>query len=519
MLVVVPLAILALSAATGRHERSAVSTAAAATPAPKPGVPIPAGAPTRPPVVVLIFDELPNASLTAAGGRLDAARYPNFARLASRSTWFPNASTVADGTYVAVPAILGGRRPRADLKGRISKRRNIFTLLGSKYRVDGLEPLTSVCSRRICHSEASGAVASAERATAARLPIGGSGLAVDRLRTARARIHAISRTSRPSAHVLHMLLPHVPWQFFPDGRQYNVVGPKMPGLSGTQLWSGNAYPVRLGMQRHFLQLKFADRVVGELIDRLRSQGLWDDALVIVTADHGVSFRPGGYRRPVTRSNFSAIANVPIFLKLPRQEQAAVSRTSVQTVDVLPTVAKVTGLGNGWRFQGHTLTGTHPGVAVPQVRNGRSAKVLRVPFTTMIRERDAWVRRQLQLFPPGNASLYRLGPFPRLLGRRAETLPHAARSGSATLEEAAALRNVRPKGLVLPAWISGTVRGIGSGRPIAVSLNGRIAAVGSTFRQGGVVRYTVIVPPSRLRRGANTVSVFTVVKGSRLSRLR
>ena len=46
------------------------------------------------PVVMLVFDELAGASLLDSRGRIDAARYPNFARLARGSTWYPNATTV-----------------------------------------------------------------------------------------------------------------------------------------------------------------------------------------------------------------------------------------------------------------------------------------------------------------------------------------------------------------------------------------------------------------------------------------
>ena len=39
------------------------------------------------PVVVVVFDELPLASLLDAEGRLDPVRYPNFAALAGEGIW------------------------------------------------------------------------------------------------------------------------------------------------------------------------------------------------------------------------------------------------------------------------------------------------------------------------------------------------------------------------------------------------------------------------------------------------
>ena len=61
---------------------------------------------------------------------VDAERYPNFARLAKTCTWYQNASSVSDGTYVAVPAILTGKRPHAELPTSHTYPDNLFTLLG-----------------------------------------------------------------------------------------------------------------------------------------------------------------------------------------------------------------------------------------------------------------------------------------------------------------------------------------------------------------------------------------------------
>src|SRR5829696_890382 len=66
----------------------------------------------HPPVVVVVFDEFPTDDLLGPGGQIDAERFPNFAELASMSTWFPNGHTVYDSTFKAVPSILDGRLPK-----------------------------------------------------------------------------------------------------------------------------------------------------------------------------------------------------------------------------------------------------------------------------------------------------------------------------------------------------------------------------------------------------------------------
>ena len=56
-----------------------------------------------PPVVMVVFDEFPLTSLLDRDGKIDAVRYPNFATLAGRSTWYSHATTVFDSTTHAVP--------------------------------------------------------------------------------------------------------------------------------------------------------------------------------------------------------------------------------------------------------------------------------------------------------------------------------------------------------------------------------------------------------------------------------
>ena len=67
------------------------------------------------PIVMVVFDEFSSASLLDRSGRIDRARFPNFADLAEQSTWYRNATTVADRTDRGRPGdphrtSAGGRR-------------------------------------------------------------------------------------------------------------------------------------------------------------------------------------------------------------------------------------------------------------------------------------------------------------------------------------------------------------------------------------------------------------------------
>ena len=102
-------------------------------------------------------------------------------------------------------------------------------------------------------------------------------------RAARGASRSSSTASRaggaPRLHLIHILLPHVPFQYLPSGRFYRR-SPKeaLTGLDGRPGY-GIPFVVEQAYQRHLLQLQATDRLLGELLDRLHEVGIYDRAVV------------------------------------------------------------------------------------------------------------------------------------------------------------------------------------------------------------------------------------------------
>ena len=153
---------------------------------------------------------------------------------------------------------------------------------------------------------------------------------------------------------------------------------------------------------------------------------------------------------------------------------------------------------------------------------REGEHLRVPAADFVRLREQALRRKVALFGTGRdqPGLYGIGPNRTLLGRAvaelAQAPPGAVRG---TLSEADLLESVGG-GAFVPAHLTGEIvdpRGPRR-RDLALALNGRVAAVGSSFTVLGGERLSMLVPESLLRRGANRVELFAVSAtpaGSRL----
>ena len=108
-------------------------------------------------------------------------------------------------------------------------------------------------------------------------------------------------------------------------------------------WLDDEWAATIRYQRHLLQLHYVDTVVGALVSQLRDAGLYDDALIVITADHGTSLRSGFPFLQATEASFVDIAAVPLFFKSPGQRQGETVDTNVETIDILPPLAAALGV--------------------------------------------------------------------------------------------------------------------------------------------------------------------------------
>ena len=515
------------------------------------------GGVARAPIVVVLFDELPSNTLVDENDRVDAKRFPGFGELARTATWFRNAYTVYDSTERAQPAIMDGNLPERDKQPISSDHPNsIFSLFAKTHRMNVDEEATSVCSRDICTDTigdesygkrmssmaedlglvwlhvvsppdiendltsvsenwgnfGGGDETEAQTSPTAGLPVN-TRANLNRGRAARfqAWMDRIERGRRPALNFKHTLMPHVPWQYLPTGRLYRrQPNDAIPGLSTQSFEDQGQLDVLL--QRHFLQTGFADLELQQLWKRLKSQGLWDDSLIVVAADHGVAFPHARERRRLGRETAREIAPVPLFVKAPGQKQAKVEDAWVETIDILPTIFDILNLDPRVKMDGKSAFS--PEVQKRdelrfEIRN--TFQTLRIPAATFARERQEIIERNHRLFGTGADGpdrIYEIGPHPELIGQ-----PSSAAGEKLDVELAYAddYTDVDPASGYVPAHVVGRVRGPDRHpRDIAVAVNGTIRAVGSTFTlavgdPGELV--SVMVPETAFQKGRNRVEVF------------
>jgi hypothetical protein len=519
---------------------------------------------SRTSVVVIVFDELSSGSLMDRQGHIDAVRFPNFASLAHDSTWFRSATTVHPHTEHAVPSILDGKLPKPGLLPVLADHpNNVFTLLGKSYRLHVIEALTHLCPASLCKekrktqafdaagSDETGSLASdtgivylhllLPNPYAAHLsPIsntwgnfGGKESEDEEQRgggAPRATFPAcgrnicrfaslISADRKPTFYYLHTVQPHVPYLFLPSGKRYAGDVRVIPG-SINGYWTDDEWLTTQAQQRYLLQLSYADRALGILLQRLRSTRVYDRSLVILTGDEGETFLPGGPRRNVTRRNLGDVAFIPLFVKIPGQKRARIDDGYATNMDVLPTIARVLHTKLPWHVDGRSLVGTKlPKDATVSLLDSTN-RAIEAPLSALLAERAHEGKRRIALFGTGPIDrVYRIGPHRELLGRSVTSLAVQKSSTESVHVSGRELLAAVDLSLdVLPSYITGTLGGHHpSQQDLGVAVNGKVEAVTRSYTEFGQTKFAALVPEQSIRQGANEVSVYAV-NGTKLTEL-
>lgn len=358
-----------------------------------------------PPVVWMVLDEFALSIVVGPDGQIVADRYPNLARLAEMSNWYPNYTAGAVFTERAVPAMLTGRWPSAgQLPVAADQPNSLFTVLDSAdYPVQAYEFLTHMCPTTICVDETdtgSMPITGDVWAVYVRhlLPPGIADRYVGRIdqnwtgfgRTGdgpagntatgdsgepaidpdsidpddvEARwallaslpddhggnvnlfdqfVDPLDEPDVSGLHYIHMRIPHGPLRYVPDGGVYLPDYEPNPSKEGQ--WPDSEPAMRTVVQRTIAQAMYADLMVGRMLDSLEESGNLDRTAIVVASDHGGSWRAGTFVRSMADPN-SAADSVPsvLFIKGPGQTTGKVDDRRAQQVDILPTLLELIGI--------------------------------------------------------------------------------------------------------------------------------------------------------------------------------
>ena len=141
------------------------------------------------------------------------------------------------------------------------------------------------------------------------------------------------------------------------------------------------------------ELRSVDEAFGRLVEFLRDEGLYDNAIIVLTSDHGEEFGEHGFVGWHSHTLYDELLRVPLILKLPGSDHAgAAIDFQVRGIDIAPTLLARLGLDVPASFEGTSLLGALSGVVnVPKYAVSRKDVPVPDDFAS-IRTRDwKWFR--------------------------------------------------------------------------------------------------------------------------------
>ncbi len=298
---------------------------------------------SKPPVFILVFDGLGSSTLLTEG-KLDEESFPNIAALAQDGVWFTNATTNYYWSKQTLPSIIDPAKSLAEhFNVRLYTQ---YPIVEKRYVNDCGKTITCRSVGYLTENDrlrVAGNLALRSFYQATPKPVETAisrpmGWLLDRLGWAypsmdRPGWHTFTKRqfdvflddikggeASGRIHVLHLLLPHHPFAF---NREGEALSTPFPGSQPEQYRE---------------QSMFVDLLVGELIDKLKREGIYDEAVIAVTGDHGLrSFKPSPERPPKP-----FITDVPLVIHAPGLD-SRVSDVDYQHIDFGPTLTDVLGL--------------------------------------------------------------------------------------------------------------------------------------------------------------------------------
>ena len=160
--------------------------------------------------------------------------------------------------------------------------------------------------------------------------------------------------------LLHYMDPHDP--YFPH---------PYTGEAIARVEADDPDPSRAAQMRELYdgEIRFTDEHIGMVEAKLRELGIWDDTMIVITADHGEEFHEhGGWWHGTTL--YEEQIRVPLLVKWPKGKVGAPPRVTdhpVRHLDIAPTLLTLAGAPIPAGMQGKDL-------AVPMAQRSESERM-------------------------------------------------------------------------------------------------------------------------------------------------
>ena len=323
------------------------------------------GAPRRPNVLIVVVDTLRADRL----GAVDASSslMPFLDGVAARGVVFRRAYAPSSWTVPSVASLLTSRQPThhgvVSFEARLADAETTFpeTLAAAGYRSAGFSANFRITDR----------LGFAQGFEHWQVFVANKGDWPPKTRGATVRMAALEwldrtageRGEAPAVLYVHLMEPHMPYYPHDEAHWTGVADVDRPAARAANealLTAVNFLkfdlvppPIVTRLERLYdAEVTAVDDELEALFAALAARGFLDDAVVVVTADHGEEFgEHGGLTHG--RTLYDELLHVPLVVTAPGDKRGVVD-VPVSLLDVGPTVLELVGLARPDAFEGHSL---------------------------------------------------------------------------------------------------------------------------------------------------------------------
>jgi arylsulfatase A-like enzyme len=184
--------------------------------------------------------------------------------------------------------------------------------------------------------------------------------------------------NNPFLLFLSIETPHFSKHEAPD--EYRALYPPADLLLPPNVTDGKFPGLRKELQGYYAHCTATDEAIGNLINKIKALGLYDNSIIIFTTDHGEMMGAHDVRPRDKQIFWDEAAKVPFLIRYPRIGKNAGKKTltPITTPDILPTMLSLAGIAIPRSIEGENVAAV---VKNPLAKSAKTALYMSVyPFS-------------------------------------------------------------------------------------------------------------------------------------------
>ena len=110
------------------------------------------------------------------------------------------------------------------------------------------------------------------------------------------------------------------------------------------------------LQGYYAHCTATDKAIGEIIDKTKELGIYDNSIIVFTSDHGEMMGAHGFRPYMKHQPYSESANIPFLISYPGMDanKGKTADAAITTPDILPSLLSLCKISVPESIEGYDL---------------------------------------------------------------------------------------------------------------------------------------------------------------------